>query len=71
MVPPRRALSLPSLWLRAERVEREQRSGEWRSSLKRLFAHLDELMGKKQRKANKHYCFMSGGEEMKGHGLPL
>lgn len=50
--------------LGAERVGRERRSGEQRSSLKRLFAHLDELMGKNRgRQINIIVSCQAGGDK--------
>ena len=70
MVPLCRALSLPSPWLGAERVERERRSGEWRSSLKRLFAHLDELMGKNRGRQINIIVSCQAGRRQKVTGFP-
>lgn len=65
-----RALSLPSPGVGAERVERERRSGERRSSLKRLFAHLDELMGKNRGRQINIIVSCQAGRRQKVTGFP-
>ncbi|XP_055662307.1 paralemmin-1 isoform X2 [Falco peregrinus] len=63
--------SLPAFpRLRAERVEREQRSGERRSGLKWLFAHLDELMGKNSGRQINIIVSCQAGRRQKVTGFP-
>lgn len=56
--------------LGAARVERERRSGERRSSLKRLFAHLDELMGKNRGRQINIIVSCQAGRRQKVTGFP-